>query len=178
MSTQTNRQPSPLRLVPLCAAISLLLLWAAELTGFFVPLFFLPIALSMLPLCAERLWGWAILCDVLIASFVLALPVPHYAWLAFVCVLAPYVPLRHALRRIADQRRATILAVGITLLWTALVIFALSLLGVGILTAVSPYLAVMIGLGVLLFLFLLDAAYHFCLNRLQKPLRRFLLPRA
>ncbi|MBR0507755.1 MAG: hypothetical protein IJJ86_04020 [Clostridia bacterium] len=175
---QTNRQPSPIRLVPMCAALTLLLLWAAELTGYFALLFFLPIALCMLPLCVEKLWGWLIVCDLLIAAFVLILPVPHYAWLAFVCVLAPYVPLRHALSGVRDPRRATLLSVGIAVLWTALLLTALTLLQSGILKAVSPYLAIMIGLGVLLFLFLLDAAYHFCLNRLYKSLRRFLLPRA
>ncbi|MBQ4423702.1 MAG: hypothetical protein II872_05220 [Clostridia bacterium] len=178
MSMQTNKQPSPVRLVPVCAALTLLLLWAAELTGYFALLFFFPIALLMLPLCAERLWGWTIVCDLLIAAFVLILPVPHYAWLAFVCVLAPYVPLRHALRRIGDPRRATVLAVGLTLVWTALLIFVLSLLGVGLLTVLPPFATVLTGLAVLAFLFLLDAAYQFCLNRLQKPLRRFLLPRA
>jgi len=178
MSMQTNRPLSPIRLVPVCAAVTLLLLWAAELTGYFALLFFLPIALAMLPLCAEKLWSWAILCDLLIAAFVLILPVPHGAWLAFVCVLAPYVPLRHALSGLRDPRRATLLSIGIVLLWTALVIAVLSLLGSDLIHLVPPFAAVMIGLGVLLFLFLLDAAYQFCLNRIYKALRRFLLPRA
>ena len=98
MMTQ-NRQTSPIRLVPMCLLLSLLLLCAAELVGWFALLLFLPLALCMLPLYAERLWGFAILSDVLIAAVVLFLPLPHYAWLAFVCVLAPYVPVRHALRR-------------------------------------------------------------------------------
>ncbi len=162
----------------MCTALTLLLLWAAELTGYFALLFFFPIALCMLPLCAERLWGWAILCDFLIAAFILILPVPHYAWLAFVCVLAPYVPVRHALSGVRDPRRATLLAVGIVVLWTVLVITVLTLLRSDLLKSVSPLPAVAIGLGVLSFLFLLDAAYQYCMSRVYRSLRRFLLPRA
>jgi hypothetical protein len=162
----------------MCAALTLLLLWAAELTGYFALIFFFPIALCMLPLCAERHWSWVIVCDLLIAAFILILPVPHYAWLAFICVLAPYVPIRHALSGVRDPRRATLLSVGIAVLWTVLVLVTLTLLRSDILKTVSPLSAVAIGLGILSFLFLLDAAYQYCLNRVYRSLRRFLLPRA
>ena len=162
----------------MCGLLGLLLLCAAELTGFFALLFFLPIALSMLPLCEERLYGYAILCDMLIAVIVLFLPVPHYAWLAFACILAPFVPLRHAMRDLKDKRLAALLPIGITVLWTAFVLFGLHLLGVELVTRFSPLITAMIGLGVLLFLFLLDAAYQLSLKAYRKRIRRFLLPRA
>ena len=114
----------------------------------------------------------------LIAAIVLFLPVPHYAWLAFICVLAPYVPLRHAMRDLRNKRFATLLPVGITVLWTALVVFGLHFLGVELVTMFSPLITAMIGLGVLLFLFLLDAAYQLSLKAYRKRIRRFLLPRA
>ena len=162
----------------MCAALTLLLLCAAEYTGWFALLFFLPIALCMLPLCAERLYAYVVLCDVLIAVCVLALPVPHYAWLAFVCVLAPYVPLRHAFRALQNPRTATLLPIGIVLLWTALVVFGLTFLGVHLLTLFSPLITALIALGVLFFLFLLDAAYQLSLKAYEARIRRFLLPRA
>ncbi|MBR4906074.1 MAG: hypothetical protein IKZ44_04395 [Clostridia bacterium] len=173
-----ERQPSPMRLVPMCGLLGLLLLCAAEWTGYFALLFFLPLALTMLPLCEERLYGYAILCDLLIAAIVLFLPVPHYAWLAFVCVLAPYVPLRHAIQDLKNPRSATLLPVVITVLWTALVVFGLHFLGVELVTMFSPLITALIGLGVLLFLFLLDAAYQLALKAYRKRVRRFLLPRA
>ena len=162
----------------MCGLLGLLLLCAAEMTGYFALLFFLPLALCMLPLCEERLYGYAIISDVLIAAIVLFLPVPHYAWLAFICVLAPYVPLRHAMRDLRNKRLATLLPVGITVLWTALVVFGLHFLGVELVTMFSPLITAMIGLGVLLFLFLLDAAYQLSLKAYRKRIRRFLLPRA
>lgn len=167
-----------MRLVPMCGLLGLLLLCAAEWTGYFALLFFLPLALTMLPLCEERLYGYAILCDVLIAAIVLFLPVPHYTWLAFVCVLAPYVPLRHAMQDLKNPRSATLLPVVITVLWTALVVFGLHFLGVELVTMFSPLITALIGLGVLLFLFLLDAAYQLALKAYRKRVRRFLLPRA
>ncbi|MBQ1821347.1 MAG: hypothetical protein II117_07085 [Clostridia bacterium] len=172
------REPSPLRLVPMCAVLSFLLLCAAEATGWFALLFFLPIALCMLPLCAERLWGYLLLCDLLIAACVLALPVPHYAWLAFAAVLAPFVPVRHALRNLRKPYLQTLLAVGITILWTVLVLFGLTFLGVNLLIVYSVPVTLLAVLCVLLFLFLLDAAYQLCLKWYQNRLRRFLLPRA
>lgn len=162
----------------MCALLGLLLLCAAELTDWFALLFFLPIALCMLPLCEERLYGFAIVCDVLIAAIVLFLPVPHYAWLAFVCVLAPYVPLRHALRNLKNPRRATLLPVGITVLWTALVVFGLHFLDVQLVLMLPPLLTVLVSLGVLFFLFVLDIAYQLLLKAYRKRIRRFLLPRA
>lgn len=162
----------------MCALLSLLLLCAAEATGFFGLLFLFPIALCMLPLCEERLWGYLLLCDMAIAALVLALPFPHYIWLAYVCVLAPYVPLRHALSSLKKQTHATLLAVGIVLLWTALVLFGLSLLGVNALTLFSPLVTALVGLGLLLFLFLLDVFYQLFLKWYRARLRRFLLPRA
>ncbi len=167
-----------MRLVPMCGLLGLLLLCAAELTGFFALLFFLPIALIMLPLCEERLYGYAVFCDVLIAAIMLFLPVPHYAWLAFVCMLAPYVPLRHAMRDLRNKRLATLLPVGITVLWTALVVFGLRFLSVDLVAMFSPLITVLVVLGVLLFLFLLDAAYQLALKAYRKRIRRFLLPRA
>ncbi len=172
------REPSPKRLVPMCALLALLLLCAAEATGFFGLLFLFPIALCMLPLCEERLWGYLLLCVAAIVAFVLALPFPHYIWLAYVCVLAPFVPLRHALSNLRKQTHATLLAVGIVLLWTVLVLFGLSLFGVNALTLFSPLVTALIGLGLLLFLFLLDVFYQLFLKWYRARLRRFLLPRA
>ena len=173
-----ERQLIPLRLVPMCALLGLLLLCAAELSGWFALLFFLPIALCMLPLCEEHLGGYAVFCDVLIAAIVLFLPVPHYAWLAFVCVLAPYVPLRHAFRELKDPRRATLLSILIVVLWTALVLVGLHFLGVELITLLSPLITALIALGLVFFLFLLDAAYHLYLKAYQNRVRRFLLPHA
>ncbi|MBQ6332929.1 MAG: hypothetical protein IJI34_09245 [Clostridia bacterium] len=172
------REPSPKRLVPMCALLALLLLCAAEATGLFGLLFLFPLALCMLPLCEERLWGYLLLCDAAVAAFVLAMPFPHFYWLAYVCVLAPFVPLRHAFRNLKKQTHATLLAVGIVLLWTALVLFGLSLLGVNALTLFSPLVTALIGLGLLLFVFLLDAFYQLFLKWYRARLRRFLLPRA
>ena len=162
----------------MCVLLCLLLLCAAELTGLWALLFFLLIALCMLPLCEERLWGYAIVCDLLIAVIVLFLPVPHFVWLAFVCVLAPYVPLRHALRNRKNAYLATLLPLGITVLWTALVLFVLYLIGIELFTLFPPLVTTLIALGLVFFLFLLDAAYQIMLRAYQKGIRRFLLPRA
>lgn len=162
----------------MCALLALLLLCAAEATGLFGLLFLFPLALCMLPLCEERLWGYLLLCVTAVTAFVLAMPFPHFYWLAYVCVLAPFVPLRHAFRNLKKQTHATLLAVGIVLLWTALVLFGLSLLGVNALTLFSPLVTALIGLGLLLFVFLLDAFYQLFLKWYRARLRRFLLPRA
>ena len=162
----------------MCALLTLLLLCAAEAAGWFALLFFLPIALCMLPLFEERLYGIAILCDVLIAAIVLLLPVPHYAWLAFVCVLAPYVPVRHAMRNTKDPRRASLLSIGVTLLWTALVITALALLGVKVFSLLPLPQTLFAALVVLFFLFVLDIFYQLILKAYRNRIRRFLLPRA
>ena len=71
------------------------------------------------PLAEERLYPHLIAADVLVAAVVLFLPVPHYAWLAFVCVLAPFVPIRHALRMLRRPYMQTLIAVGIlfTAMW-------------------------------------------------------------
>ena len=161
----------------MCALLALLLLCAAEATGWFALLFFLPIALCMLPLCEERLYVHLVLCDLLIAAVVLALPVPHYAWLAFICVLAPYVPLRHALRGMKKAWLGTLLPIGIVLLWTGLVLFGLSFLDVRLYALYPPLITALIGLGVLLFLFLLDVLYQLALKWYRNRLRCFLLPR-
>lgn len=162
----------------MCALLALLLLCAAELTGWFAPLFFLPLAVCMQPLCEERLTRYAILCDLVIAAIVLALPVPHYAWLAFVCILAPYVPLRHAFRGLKNTRLATLVPIGIVLLWTTLVTVGLYFLDVHLLTVLPPLVTALFALGVLFFLFLLDIAFQLFSKAYQKRLRRFLLPRA
>ena len=162
----------------MCALLTLLLLFAAEVSGFYALLFFLPIALCMLPLCVEKLWGYVILCDLLIAAAVLALPVPHFAWLAFVCVLAPYIPLRHAMRDLKNPHVATLLPIGIVLVWTALLTVGLHLIGVHLFTLFPPLITVLIALGILLFLFLLDIAYQLMLKAYRNRIRRCLLPRA
>lgn len=172
------REPSPIRLVPMCFLLSLLLLCVSEATGWFALLFFLPIALCMLPLCEERLYGWVILSDLLIAAIVLALPVPHYAWFAYLCILAPFIPVRHALCGIKKAYLATLLSIGITAVWTALAIYGLTFLSVNLLTRFSPQITVAIGLGCLLFLFVLDVSYQLLLKWYRNGLRRFLLPRA
>ncbi len=162
----------------MCAILMLLLLFAAEETGWFALLFFVPIALCMLPLCEERFWGYVILIDLLTAAIVLALPVPHYAWLAFVCVLAPFVPVRHALRNLKSTRSATLLTILIVLVWSSLVLFGLWFLNVNVFTVFSPLVTVLIGIGVLLLLFVLDILYQLVLKWYRNRLRRFLLPRA
>ena len=174
---RNERQISPSRLVPMTALLLLLLLWAAESIGWFALLLLLPIALLAVPLAEEGLYLPLILSDVAVAAIVLFLPVPHYVWAAFVCVLAPYVPIRHALRVLKHSYSATLLAAGIVSAFTALVLFGLALLGV------KPYLQwnlpqyAFAVLGFLLFLFLLDAAYQLYLRFYRKHLRRFLLPR-
>lgn len=173
-----DRHVSPKRLIPMCALLALLLLCGAELAGWFALLFFFPLALCMLPLFEERLYGYAILCDVLIAAFVLLLPVPHYVWLAFVCILAPYVPVRHAMRNARDPRRAVFLSIGVTVLWTALVFGGLHLIGVHPLTLLPLPVTLLAALGVLFFLFLLDILYQLSLKAYVSRVRRFLLPRA
>ena len=154
----------------MCALLTLLLLCAAELAGWLALLFFLPIAICMLPLFEERLYG--------IAAIVLLLPVPHYAWLAFVCVLAPYMPVRHTMRNMKDPRRAVFLSIGVTLLWTALVIGVLYLFGVKVLSLLPLPVTLFAALGVLFFLFLLDIFYQLFLKAYRNRIRRFLLPRA
>lgn len=162
----------------MCALLALLLLCAAEVTGWFALLFSLPLALCMLPLCEERLTVFAILCDVLIAAIVLALPVPHFAWLAFVCVLAPYIPLRHAMRNMNNPHLSVLLPIGLVLLWTVLVFFGLYWIGVNLFIMFPPLITALIALGVLFFLFILDIAYQLFLKVYRNRLRRFLLPRA
>lgn len=162
----------------MCAFLTLLLLCAAEASGWFALLFFLPIALCMLPLSEERLFTHLILCDLLIAAVVLALPVPHYAWLAFVCVLAPYVPLRHALGGLKKAFLRPLLSIGIVLVWTGLILYGLTFLNVHLWTMFPPLYTALIGLGVLLFLFLLDVLYQLTLKWYRARLRYFLLPRA
>ena len=170
-------QISPLRLVPMSALLSLLFVWAAESTGWFALLFLLPIALLSVPLVSERLWGWMIVIILVTAAVILLLPVPHYVWLSYVCVLAPYVPVRHAMRNLKNPRHATLLSVGVVTVWTAAVLTLLlvfQLISADFLTLFS---AVLIGCGYFVFLFLLDAAYQLCLKLYQNRLRRFLLPR-
>lgn len=162
----------------MCALLTFLLLCAAEATGVFALLFFLPIAFCMLPLCEERLYGALVLCDLLIAAAVLALPVPHYAWLAFICILGPFVPVRHALCGMKNHRLSTLLPILIVAVWTALAVFGLRFLNVDLLTVFSLPITVLIGLGILLFLFLLDILYQLLLRWYRNGLRRFLLPRA
>ena len=82
------------------------------------------------------------------------------------------------LRDLKKQMHATLLSVGIVLLWTALVLFGLGMLGVNMLTVFSPLLLTLIALGLLLFLFLLDVLYQLSVKWYRKRLRRFLLPRA
>lgn len=160
------------------AVLSLLLVWAAESTGWFALLFLLPIALCVLPLAEEKLWGWLILIEILTAAFVLILPVPHLVWVLYVCALAPYVPVRHALSRMKQPRNATLLTVGIIAVWTAGVLAALHFVGVFPPAFLNIMRSVFIILGFLMFLFLLDVAYHLYLKFYRKRLRRFLLTRA
>lgn len=169
---------SPTALVPMTALLLLLLLWAAESVGWFALLLLLPVALLAVPLCEEGLYGWLIAVDLAVAAIVLLLPAPHYAWLAFVCVLAPYVPVRHALRGLKRSYHATLLSVGIVTVWTAAVVVGLRFWNVRPYEAWNlPQCAFAI-LGFLLFLFLLDIGYQLYLKCYQKHLRRFLLPRA
>ena len=162
----------------MCALLSLLLLWAAESTGWFALLFCLPIALVLLPLVAERLWGWTVLILVVTAAVVLALPVPHFFWLAYVCILAPYVPIRHALRRMKNPRVATLLAVGIVTVWTAAVMTPAILFQCIGVDQIPWIVDVLIGFAAFFFLFFLDAMYQLTLRFYESRLRRFLLPRA
>lgn len=173
-----TKRTSPIRLVPMCFFLSLLLLCAAEVTGWFALLFLLPLALCMLPLYAERLWGFAIGSSLLIAAIVLFLPLPHYVWLAFVCVCAPFVPVRHALRNLKKPGLPTLLSVEIVLLWTAAVLFGLYLLNVHVLSLLPLPLTILAGFALLFFLFLLDAAYQLYLRWYERRVRTFLLPRA
>lgn len=178
MMKRNETQIAPARLVPMTALLLLLFLWAAESVGWFALLFFLPIALLAVPLAEEGFYLRLIVIDLIVAAIVLFLPVPHYALLAFVCVLAPYVPVRHALRLMRRSRNATLLCVGIVTAFSALVLFGLSLLGVKLYAERTLPQCVFAVLGFLMFLFLLDAAYQLYLKFYRKRLRRFLLPRA
>lgn len=170
-------QLSPVRLAPMTALLLLLLLWTAESVGWFALLFLLPIALLAVPLAEEGLYVHLIAIDLAVAAIVLFLPVPHYVWAAFVCVLAPYVPVRHALRFVKRSYSATLLCVGIVTAFSVLVLFGLALLGAKPYAEWTlPQCAFAI-LGFFLFLFLLDAAYQLYLKFYRKHLRRFLLPR-
>ena len=160
------------------AVLSLLLVWAAESTGWFALLFLLPIALCVLPLAEEKLWGWLIAIELMTAAIVLILPVAHLVWVFYICVLAPYVPVRHALRQMKQPRHATLLTVGIVSVWTAGILAALYAIGVFPPAWLNTIRSVFMGLGFLLFLFLLDAAYQLYLKFYRARLRRFLLPRA
>lgn len=173
---RTEMQTSPIRLVPMCALLSLLLLWAAESTGLFALLFLLPIALVLLPLAAERMWGWLLLIIVLTAGVVLVLPVPHYVWLAYIGMLAPYVPLRHALRHLKLSRTATLLSVGIVSLWMFVVSALLILFGWIAVDWLTGFYAILIGFACVVFLFITDACYQLYLKFYETHLKRFLLP--
>ena len=175
---RTDTLKSPIRLVPMVAVLLPTLLWAAESTGWFALLFLLPIALCVLPLAEEKLFGWLIAIDLLTSAFVLFLPVSHLVWVLFVCVLAPYVPVRHALSRMKQPRHATLLTVGIIAVWTAGVLAVLYWIGVFPPVWLNGIRSVFLTLGFFVFLFLLDAAYQLYLKFYRTHLRRFLLPRA
>lgn len=178
MNLRNETKISPIKLVPMTGLLLLLLLWAAESVGWFALLFFLPLALLAVPLAEERLYPHLIAADVLVAAVVLFLPVPHYAWLAFVCVLAPFVPIRHALRMLRRPYIQTLIAVGIVTAFSALVLTGLYLLGVHPYTEWSLPACAYTVLGYFLFLFLLDACYQLFSRFYRRHLRRFLLPRA
>ena len=167
-----------MRLVPMTALLLLLLVWAAESVGWFALLFLLPIALLAVPMAEEGLTVPLIVIDVLVAAIVLFLPVRHYVWAAFLSVLAPYVPIRHALRVLKHSYAATLLSVGSSAVLTALLLFGLALLEVRPYADWNLVQKVFAVLGFFLFLFLLDAAYQLFLKFYRKHLRRFLLPRA
>lgn len=162
----------------MCAALSLLLLWAAESVGWFALLFFLPLLLCTVPLAAERQWFGLALVVLSTAAVVLFLPVRHYAWLAYVCVLAPYVPVRFALQRMRNQKAAVLLSVGIVAAWTAGVLTLLYFLGLFPPVWLNALRAVLIGFAFLVFVFLSDAIAQLYLKFYRNRLRRFLLPRA
>lgn len=175
---RTEGRISPVRLVPMTALLLLLLLWAAESVGWFALLLLLPIALLAVPLAEEKLYAWLIFIDVLVAATVLFLPVRHYVWTAFVAVLAPYVPVRHALRGMRRSWHATLLTVGVVTALTAAVLTGLWFLNVRPYTEWTLPAIAFSALGYFLFLFLLDAGYQLYLKCYRKRLRRFLLPRA
>ena len=177
MTMRNEFQQSPKRLIPAIAVLTLLLLWAAESVGFYALLFLFPLALLGVPLAEEHLSGWLIAIDLFAAAIVLFLPVPHYVWLAFVCVLAPFVPVRRAFCRLKHAWLASLLCVGVIAAFCALVLVLLAQIGVRPLAALSPIQTVFFALGGLFFLFLLDAAYHLFLKFYRNRLRRFLLPR-
>ena len=178
MTMRNGLQQSPKRLIPAIAALTLLLLWAAESVGLFALLFLFPLALVGVPLSEERLLGWLIAIDVSAAVIVLFLPVPHYVWLAFVCMLAPFVPLRRAFSGLKRSSVASLLCVGVIAAFSALVLVLLTQIGVRPLSAFSPIVTVFFALGGLFFLFLLDAAFQLSVRLYRNRLRRFLLPRA
>lgn len=176
MKSETRQ--SPTRLVPMIGALLLLLLWAAESAGWFALLFLLPIALVTLPLAEERLYGWLVVLLLLVAAIVLALPVSHVVWTAYVCVLAPFVPVRHALRNLKQPRSATLLTAVVVTVWTGCVLFGLYLIGVFPPVWLTLIRGIFLSLAFFAFLFLLDAAYQLYLIFYRSRLRRFLLPRA
>ena len=102
----------------------------------------------------------------------LFLPVPHYVWFAFLCVLAPYVPVRHALRNLRHSYAATLLAVGIVTAFSAALLVWMYVLGVHPYTEWTLPQCAFAVLGFFLFLFLLDAAYQLYLKFYRSRLRR------
>ena len=178
MTMRNETRISPVRLVPMTGLLLLLLVWAAESVGWYALLFLLPIALLAVPPAEEKLYGWLVVIDLLVAAIVLILPVPHYVWLAFVCVLAPYVPVRHALRNLKHSYAATLLSIGIVTAFTAMVLGWLYVLHVHPYTEWTLPQCAFAVLGYFFFLFLLDAFYQLYLKFYRAHLRRFLLPRA
>lgn len=178
MTMRNETRISPVRLVPMTGLLLLLLVWAAESVGWFALLFLLPIALLAVPLAEEKLYVWLVAVDLAVAAVVLFLPVPHYVWFAFLCVLAPYVPVRHALRNLRHSYAATLLAVGIVTAFSAALLVWMYVLGVHPYTEWTLPQCAFAVLGFFLFLFLLDAAYQLYLKFYRSRLRRFLLPRA
>ena len=142
------------------------------------PIHILPLALVGVPLAEERLMGWLIAIDVLSAAIVLFLPVPHYVWLAFVCALAPFVPLRRALSGLKRSFVASLVCVGVIVTFFALVLVLLAQIGVRPLAVLSPVGSVFVILGALFFLFILDALYQLSVKFYRARVRRSLLPRA
>ena len=122
--------------------LTLLLLWGMEaLGGWGVAL--LPLTLPALcVLTWERRYGALLLCVLVPAAVILALPFLHYAWFGFMTVVSWYAPVRTALLKLRAVWAQTVIALLLCVLVPAAVILALPFLHYawfGFMTVVSWY---------------------------------------
>ena len=171
-----HRKHNGIGLSLMVGALSLLLLWAAECTGWFALLFLLPLSVLNDPLVREKRWVGLCVATLLTALFVFFLPVRHYVWLLYLSVLAPFAPLRtffaqHIKSRVGASA-ACVLACFASLLLAVLLLRlctgAYALYGVGFFGHVLAIL------GAAFLFFAEDVAYHLFARLYERRLRKAL----